>query len=148
MNKTLDAAPTYVDFAAKSYSTVVDAAVAAGQRVFSYNKSVYDVLVQPFPAATSAQAVYDETLARADRIVALTLGEIKEHGNEATLLGEEFTKQATAMRSTLSEQLKSAVEAGTSNLTFFKELAEKQLQTFAKTAEEIQDNARKVGTPV
>jgi len=148
MNKTLDAAPTYVDFAAKSYSTVVDAAVAAGQRVFSYNKSVYDVLVQPFPAATSAQAVYDESIARVDRIVALTVDEIKEHGTEATLLGEEFTKQATAMRSTLGEQLKSAVEAGTANLTFFKELAEKQLHTFAKTAEEIQDNARKVVTPV
>lgn len=148
MNKTLDAAPTYVDFAAKSYSTVVDAAVAAGQRVFSYNKSVYDVLVQPFPAATSAQAVYDESIARVDRIVALTVDEIKEHGTEATLLGEEFTKQATAMRSTLGEQLKSAVEAGAANLTFFKELAEKQLHTFAKTAEEIQDNARKVVTPV
>ena len=148
MNKTLDAAPTYVDFAAKSYTTVVDAAVAAGQRVFSYNKSVYDVLMQPLPTATSAQAVYDETIARADRIVALTVGEMKEHGNEATLLGEAFTKQATALRTTLGEQLKTAVEAGTANLTFFKELAEKQLQTFAKTAEEIQENARKVVTPV
>lgn len=147
MNKTLDAAPTYVDFAAKSYTTAVDAAVAAGQRIFSYNKSVYDVLMQPYPAATSAQAVYDETIARADRIGALTVAEIKEHGTEATLLGEEFTKQATALRSTMSDALKSSIESGASSLAFFKELAEKQLQAFAKTAEEIQDNARKVVTP-
>lgn len=147
MNKTFDAAPTYVDFAAKTYTTVVDAAVSAGQRALAYNKSVYDVVMQPLPAATSPQAVYDETIARADRVVALTVDEIKHNGAEATQLGEEFTKQATSLRSTMSESLKAAIESGTSNLTFFKELAEKQLQTFAKTAEDIQNQARTAADP-
>lgn len=142
MSKQPDDLSAYSDLIAKSYASAVEAITAAGQRAIAYNKAVYDVIAQPYPVTSAPDTVYRETVARANRIVELTADELQKRGAEATKVNQDLTAQAAVWRETLTNAMKSAVDAGESNFNAFKEQAERQLGEFAKSAEEIRSRAR------
>lgn len=142
MSKQPDDLSAYTDLVAKGYAMAVEAFTTAGQRAVAYNKAVYDVIAQPYPVTSAPETVYRETVARANRIVELTVDELQKRGAEATKVNQDLTAHAGAWRSTLTSAMKSAIDAGESNYTYFKELAEKQLGEFAKSAEEMRARAR------
>jgi hypothetical protein len=142
MSKQPDDLSAFSKLIAQSYTTAVEAITAAGQRAIAYNKAVYDVIAQPYPITSAPDTVYRETVARSNRIVELTVDELQKRGAEATKVNQELIAQAELWRETLSNTMKSAVDAGESNFNAFKEQAERQLGEFAKAAEEIRSRAR------
>jgi len=131
----------FAEMAARGYATAVEAMHAIGQRLLAYNKAIYDVLAEPFPNSSSPETIYREALGRASKISDLTVAELQQQGADALKQQQELAARTARWRETLAEGMRSSMEGGTQSVAEFRRLAERQLEEFAKAAEEFQKRA-------
>ena len=131
----------FAEMAARGYATAVEAMHAIGQRLLTFNKAIYDVIAEPFPNSSSPETIYRESLGRASKIADLTVAELQHQGADALRGQQELAAQTARWREGLAEAMRASVAQGGQGAADFRRLAERQLEEFAKAAEEFQKRA-------
>ena len=114
MNKTTEAANSYVDFATRTFEAAMEAAVSANRRGVELSKSMYDVISRPL--AGSPTEMSRDGADRFNAIVDLTMSATQTSVAEATKTVSEISTQASQLGETITHTMRAAFDRSLENV--------------------------------
>jgi hypothetical protein len=133
--ETQETATSYVELTSQTYGLIVDAFASGSKRALDYTKSAWEITTQPYPSSL-IDSVINENFNRANRLVNLTVGELKAAGLQSGDFVEKLLKQRTKIQDTAGAALRGLLDTYASNLNYIRETTTQQLGDLSKRLED------------
>ncbi len=138
---TQETTPSYAELTTEGITLFVDAVAAANQRALDYTKSIWQILSKPYSAKAVDGAVR-ENFDRLNQLVSLTIGELQANGQKTADFAEKLVAHGAKVQESYVHALRGIVDTSVSNLTYVKDVAEKQLEDAGKRFEELRPQTK------
>jgi hypothetical protein len=113
-------AKTYVELGGEAYRTAVDAVTSANQRLLDYWKSVWEITSTPY-ASTGVEAAVRENLERSNRILKLTMEELRAQEKHAQEFADKVLTQGEKAQDATITALRGILDKSILNLNHVKD---------------------------